>query len=60
MTTASFDDLEDHVTFVDEENKLAINCFRINFTIAVDVPWIEDDWHRLGINGHEFLAKTAS
>lgn len=60
MATASFDDLEEHVKFVDEETKVNINSFRMNFTIETDEAWIEDDWRKLSINGHEFLVDSPS
>lgn len=55
MTTASFDDLQRHVEFTDENAKISMSSFRMNMLVETDEPWIEDDWQKIMIGNEEWV-----
>lgn len=54
MTTASFEDLQRHVEFNDENAKISMSSFRMNMLVETDEPWIEDDWKKIMIGNEEW------
>lgn len=54
MTTASFEDLQRHVEFSDENAEVNMSSFRMNILAETDEPWIEDDWKKIMIGNEEW------
>jgi len=55
MTTESYNDLCEHVSYLDDEAKISMDSFRMNILVETDEPWIEDDWKKLKIGGHGWV-----